>query len=123
MSCFTSLSLSKTHRAKTIENITRIAIATTFGYLAGKMISFINPTCAAIFTAVTSTIQIISNEIFKKSQHSENICFGSVLLSMTTGYVVANYFAKFTILHGLSIFSLGVITIVALQIIMDRIGI
>jgi hypothetical protein len=111
----------KTTKTKITENVTRVAIATSFGYLVGRIITSINPTCAAIFSLVAATIQIISNAIFQKSTHSDNICFGTVLVSLTTGYIVANYFAKFTILHGLGIFSLGVISVVALGIIIDRI--
>ncbi|NGX34086.1 MAG: hypothetical protein K1060chlam1_00433 [Candidatus Anoxychlamydiales bacterium] len=111
----------KTVKAKITENVTRVAIATVFGYLAGRLITFINPICAAIFTSIAATIQVISNEIFKKSKHRDNICFTTILVSLTTGYIASNYFAKFTLLHGLSIVSLGVISVVALQIIMDRI--
>lgn len=111
----------KTTQRKIIDNVTRVAIATTFGYLAGWIITSINPMCAAIFTLVALSIQLISNEVFKKSLHLDNICFGSVFVSLTTGYIVANYFAKFTLLHAFGIFSLGVISVVALGIIIDRI--
>ncbi|HEU64913.1 MAG: hypothetical protein KR126chlam4_00536 [Candidatus Anoxychlamydiales bacterium] len=111
----------KTTKTKITENVTRVAIATSFGYLVGRIITSINPMCAAIFTLVASTIQLISNAFFKKSHHFDNICFGTVFVSLTTGYIVANYFAKFTMLHALSIFSLGVISVVALGIIIDRI--
>lgn len=111
----------KTSKTKITENVTRVAIATAFGYLAGRMITFINPICAAIFSSIAATIQIISNEIFKNSQHRDNICFTTVLISLTTGYIASNYFAKFTLLHGLTIVSLGIISVVALQIIMEGI--
>ncbi|NGX32114.1 MAG: hypothetical protein K1060chlam4_00154 [Candidatus Anoxychlamydiales bacterium] len=111
----------KTTKTKIKENLTRVAIATSFGYLAGKVITSVNPICGGIFMLVASTIQVISIEFFKKSHHSDNICFGTVLVSLTIGYIASNYFAKFTILHALSIFSLGVISVVALQIIMARI--
>jgi len=78
--------------------------------------------CSAIFALVSSTIQIISDEFFKESNHKDNICFGTALVSLTTGYIAANYLAKFTVFHAISIVSLGVITVVALQIIMARIN-
>ena len=117
----TPISNPPTTKTKIKENVTRVAIATSFGYLAGRIITFINPTCAAIFALVASTLQVISNGLFKRSLHSDNICFGTVFVSLTTGYIVANYFAEFAILHALSIVSLGVISVVALQIIMARI--